>query len=190
MPPAEAPGYATALRPTPWGWLHQRHWCIWVDPASGEGAARGRADQWHRAVLAALATWGEELHLEMVTAPEAAHVLVRRQRPPLRLQSQAVQRASHGRAEWQVQVVDRPSGSFLEPTITVQVGADQRPAAMAATLLHELGHAFGLWGHSPHPNDVMAATPGATPVQHLSERDRLTLRWLLEQPSAVGPRSP
>jgi predicted Zn-dependent protease len=48
--------------------------------------------------------------------------------------------------------------------------------------LHELGHAFGLWGHSDQPSDAMAAKPGAKPILELSERDQRTLRWLQQQP--------
>jgi predicted Zn-dependent protease len=53
---------------------------------------------------------------------------------------------------------------------------------MEATALHELGHAFGLWGHSDEPADAMAAVPGATPIRRLSSRDRATLEWLRRQP--------
>jgi predicted Zn-dependent protease len=184
--PADAPGYALALRPSPWGWLHQRHWCVWIEPPAGEGAARQRAEQWHQAAREALAIWGELLQLEVVSDPQAAHVLVQRRRPPLRLSAPEERRASHGRAEWRVQEVERAGEIRLEPMVTVLVGADQRPAAMAATLLHELGHAFGLWGHSPHPDDVMAAVPGPRPSLQLSLRDRSTLDWLLQQPSLMG----
>lgn len=184
--PADAPGYGAALRPTPWGWIHRRRWCVWVEPPAGTGAALTRASQWHGAVDTALATWGQLLLLERVQDPAAAQILVRRQRPPRRRDGQGGWRASHGRAEWQMDLVERGQGLSLEALITVQVGADQRPAAMAATLLHELGHAFGLWGHSPRSGDVMAASPGPVPQVELSERDRATLQWLLDQPSAIA----
>ena len=62
----------------------------------------------------------------------------------------------------------------------------QREQAIEATALHELGHAFGLWGHSDDPADAMAAVPGAQPVLALSRRDRATLQWLYGQPTLFG----
>ena len=50
------------------------------------------------------------------------------------------------------------------------------------TALHELGHAFGLWGHSDQAGDAMAVHAGARPVLQLSPRDRATLQWLQSQP--------
>ena len=59
-----------------------------------------------------------------------------------------------------------------------------------AEALHELGHGFGLWGHSDRPDDVMTAVPGPRPPSDLSPRDRETLRWLLGRPSLFRPEPP
>ncbi len=50
---------------------------------------------------------------------------------------------------------------------------------MRTVCLHEFGHAIGLWGHSPHPNDI--SYPTAT-AQHPSARDVATLRKLYNTP--------
>ena len=55
-----------------------------------------------------------------------------------------------------------------------------------ATALHELGHAFGLWGHSSAPTDVLAISQGERPVLVPSQRDRLTLAWVMQQPTRFG----
>ncbi|GIX06572.1 MAG: hypothetical protein KatS3mg115_0975 [Candidatus Poribacteria bacterium] len=52
-------------------------------------------------------------------------------------------------------------------------------ARLLTVCLHELGHALGLWGHSPHAEDVMAAASGAT---RPTPRDAATLRKLYELP--------
>ena len=64
----------------------------------------------------------------------------------------------------------------------VLISPGQAEPAIQATALHELGHAFGLWGHSDRAGDAMAVHPGARPVLDLSPRDRATLQWLQAQP--------
>ncbi len=50
---------------------------------------------------------------------------------------------------------------------------------MRVVCLHELGHALGLWGHSPYEGDVNYAVVSA---QHPTERDINTLRKLYNTP--------
>ena len=50
---------------------------------------------------------------------------------------------------------------------------------MRTVCLHEIGHAIGLWGHSPHPGDICYPTASA---QHPSQRDINTLLRLYNTP--------
>ncbi|MFO8239001.1 MAG: peptidase [Prochlorococcaceae cyanobacterium] len=172
--------YRHRLRPTPYGWPRRDHWCLWIEPGASAGPAARWDQAWAGAVAAAVSSWQELLPLTVVSDPERAQVLVWRRRPPLR-----GGRASHGRAELALLVVQRRGELALEPQVSVSISPGQRPEAMEATALHELGHAFGLWGHSDDPADAMAAVPGATPVRRLSRRDRATLHWLQQQPGLV-----
>jgi hypothetical protein len=57
------------------------------------------------------------------------------------------------------------------------------------TVLHEMGHALGLAGHSPNPEDVMGR--GARVGRTITPRDRATLRALYAKPNGhrvTGPR--
>ena len=181
--PATAPGYASQLRPSRWGWVAQKQWCIWVEPSPTNDRW---AQRWQTAVNAALSTWEEQVRLVRVSNPEDAQLRLWRRRPPLQNG-----RASHGRALLQLQQVQRQGrgSSSLEPLVEVLISPGQRQAAIQATALHELGHGFGLWGHSELSSDVMGAVPGAKPALELSERDQQTLQWLFEQPSAL-PAAP
>jgi hypothetical protein len=177
VPPSQQ-DYRHQLSTTPYGWPRRDHWCVWLEPVTSEGPAARWDQAWLEAVKAALARWSELVPIEQVSQPEQAQVRILRRRPPLR-----GGRASHGRAELQLAVVERQQQRQLEPRVLVQISPGQRSSAMQATALHELGHAFGLWGHSDQAADAMAAVPGATPVLELSPRDRATFLWLQQQPS-------
>ena len=177
--------YRHRLLPTPFGWPRRDHWCVWVEPATSEGPAARWDQAWLQAVDGALARWAAVLPISRVASPDQAQVLVFRRRPPIRNG-----RASHGRATLELALVRRADplsatgdAQRLEPRVTVMVSPGQRPEAIEATALHELGHAFGLWGHSDDPADAMAAVPGARPVRQLSPRDRATVLWLQRQPA-------
>ena len=55
-----------------------------------------------------------------------------------------------------------------------------------ATVLHEMGHALGIGGHSPDRGDIMYRSASQTATSGLSERDRATLAALYTRP--IGSR--
>ena len=128
-------------------------------------------------MAAALASWEQVLPIRRVQEPGQAQILIWRRKP--RLQNN---RASHGRAELELVEVERSGQWQIEPLVTVAISPGQAQTAIQATALHELGHAFGLWGHSDHTGDALAVKAGAVPVLELSPRDQATLKWLQEQP--------
>ena len=184
------PDYRHRLSRTPFGWPRLDRWCVWLQPASTAEPAARWDRLWLEALQAALDTWAEWLPIQRVAHPEEAQILVERRPPPLRREASGRTRASHGRASLELQAVRRQGEWRLEPRVTVLVGATQRPAALQATALHELGHALGLWGHSEAALDVMAASPGPLPVLRPTARDLETLRWLYRQPTRFGERLP
>ena len=191
--------YRHQLRSTPAGWPVRQHWCLWIEPDQAQAgtAAAQRELQWRQAVLAGLKPWQALLSITVVSDADQAQVRVWRRQPPLQQQPQGRgrPRASNGRAILSLLQVDRGQGWQAEPRVEVLISPGRAPLAMQATALHELGHAFGLWGHSDRAGDALATVPGATPRLELSPRDRATLRWLLQQPDrlrtpAGPPQSP
>ena len=182
--PGQRPGYASSIATTSLGPPVLKHWCIWVQPAAATPA--NRWDQrWLDQVSSALTTWRALVPLTLVDNPDQANVLIHRQRPARR-QVAGVWRASNGRTQLQVVDVQRQGRRRLEPLVKVMVSPGLRAEALQATALHELGHAFGLWGHSSVPTDVLAISQGERPVLVPSQRDRLTLAWVMQQTTRFG----
>ena len=182
--PGQRPGYASSIAATSLGPPVLKHWCVWVQPAAATPA--NRWDQrWLDQVSSALTTWGALVPLTLVDNPDQANVLIHRQRPARR-QVAGVWRASNGRTQLQVVDVQRQGRRRLEPLVKVMVSPGLRAEALQATALHELGHAFGLWGHSSVPTDVLAISQGERPVLVPSQRDRLTLAWVMQQTTRFG----
>jgi hypothetical protein len=89
---------------------------------------------------------------------------------------------------------DLPSGTnVLQPPIRVFVNPRFDPASpgvdvcMALTTTHELGHAIGIFAHSPNPGDIMFGDPV---VSELSGRDRATAEaaYHLQPNLSIGTR--
>ena len=66
--------------------------------------------------------------------------------------------------------------------ITIDVASTASSGALVAVTIHELGHAVGIGGHSPDPNDVMFAAPTVT---RPSRADARTLRYVLHRPPTL-----
>jgi predicted Zn-dependent protease len=78
-----------------------------------------------------------------------------------------------------------PVRVFIDPRS--EPNAPDLPACLALTTTHELGHALGIWEHSPAPTDLMFADPM---VDAPSERDLATAEQIYHVPpnvEAVGP---
>ena len=184
QPPGQRPGYASSIATTSLGPPVLKHWCVWVQPAAATPANRWDK-RWLDQVSSALTTWRALVPLTLVDNPDQANVLIHRQRPARR-QVAGVWRASNGRTQLQVVDVQRQGRRRLEPLVKVMVSPGLRAEALQATALHELGHAFGLWGHSSVPTDVLAISQGERPVLVPSQRDRLTLAWVMQQTTRFG----
>ena len=78
-----------------------------------------------------------------------------------------------------------PVRVFIDPRS--EPNAPNLPACLALTTTHELGHALGIWEHSPTATDLMFADPM---VDGPSDRDLATAEQIYHAPpnvEAVGP---
>ena len=183
QPGLETRGYSPRLATTIFGLPSLKHWCVWVDP-NPEPVDRWSL-RWRRGVDSALRQWSQLLPLTLVQNPDRAQIRVRRQRPRRRRTSTGW-RASNGRSILQLVELTRNGQRRREPLVEVLVSPELRAQALEATALHELGHAFGLWGHSDQSSDALAVHQGAKPVLEPTLRDKQTLQWVRQQSNRFG----
>ncbi|MEB3245131.1 MAG: tetratricopeptide repeat protein [Vampirovibrionales bacterium] len=60
------------------------------------------------------------------------------------------------------------------------------PNELLMTIMHELGHALGIHGHSPYPSDVMYFSSHPSQTLALSNRDKATIRLLYKLDADVS----
>jgi len=111
---------------------------------------------------------------------------------------------SHGEADIPIVWAEEPNGDWFIAHCAYQVNIRQKrfdverilvtgrwgdghvaaPGEIYETVLHEMGHALGLMGHSDDPQDIMYASLSRIPGgKGLSARDRNTLRELYAGPN-------
>jgi predicted Zn-dependent protease len=145
------------------------------------------------AVLRALPLWENallygEVRFALAENASGADIVVRNERVPENLfgTSRLSSRIDGCRGETEFSAdIDRGT---LTPPFVIWVWTTSGetnpnlPACYDITVLHELGHALGLFAHSTFPNDVMAVDPINN---QLTERDRATLEAAYHLPATL-----
>lgn len=174
--------YFDQIRPTPLGYLVWFEFPVkvYVEPASS-GVTPDRSQVWVQLVQQAVREWSEYLPLTLAATPAAADIQIWRTTPTL---GRGRARSAETRYEFFVRRADHAPPKIVQRlTITLRPGlADVQILAAAR---HELGHALGIWGHSPLETDALYYSQVRTPPP-ISSRDVRTLRRIYEQPTRLG----
>lgn len=182
--------YFDRITPSPQGYLLWSDWPVqvYLEPSPVElgTAAAQRQAIWQIQAEAAIADWSRYLPLEMAGEQAQAQIVILRRQPPLRWESGQLSRARHGETRFRITPDRDAQGQpCLRHQQTVYVGDRQGPKQLRGTLRHELGHALGLWGHSPNPDDALYGGQIADPPE-ISQSDLNTLGQLYGQPTRLG----
>jgi predicted Zn-dependent protease len=190
--------YFAEVKPTLVGYLIWSEFPIKVyveqptEPAESSPSVL-RFQNWVNAVLQAVGEWNVYLPLEVVARPEGADISILRSRPPLQASLNRDTgkidipraRSAETRYEFYLRKAEDVSNSVLSQRFTVQLSPDQTVDYTIATARHELGHALGIWGHSPSETDTMYFSQVRNSPQ-ISVRDINTLKRVYEQPTRLG----
>jgi predicted Zn-dependent protease len=149
----------------------------------------------NKAIRAAIQDWTVYLPITVVEQPEAADIIIRRSPPPLRitprqnpsekpsLELERVRSAETRYTLYLRQVGDGPP--MLSHRCIIFLNPRQTASYLQSAVRHELGHALGIWGHSPAPTDTMYFSQVRNPAA-ISPRDVNTLKRIYEQPTRLG----
>ncbi|MBH8555737.1 peptidase [Nostocaceae cyanobacterium CENA357] len=138
---------------------------------------------WVNSVLQAVQEWNVYLPLIVVEQPEAADITILRKAPPLQaIPGSKITRARSAQTTYELYT---NSNKILSHKFTILLSPSQIGNYLTAAARHELGHALGIWGHSPLQTDVLyfSQVRNSPPI---SLRDVNTLKRVYEQPTSLG----
>jgi predicted Zn-dependent protease len=189
--------YFEEIQPTPVGYLiwSQFPLKLYIERpvnASLSASSQQRFQEWVEAVLPAVEAWSAYLPLEVVEDSAAADIKIWRSRPPLIAsldrENGKFQIPRARAAETRYEFYLRPTSNnatVLSHRCTIHLSPDQSNEYTAATARHELGHALGIWGHSPVETDALYFSQVRNPPP-ISPRDINTLKRIYQQPTRLG----
>ncbi|MGB5899826.1 MAG: hypothetical protein WBG66_16640, partial [Geitlerinemataceae cyanobacterium] len=143
------------------------------------------SQDWTRAVSAAVEAWVVYLPLEIVDRPENADITIAQRRPPPERFADGTFRARSALTRYEFYLRRDANRQQLSHRFEITIAPTQTGDYVRAAILHELGHALGIWGHSPLETDALYFSQVRQP-QSISARDVNTLKRVYEQPTRLG----
>lgn len=179
--------YFSAVQPVRVGYLVWSEFPVQIYVEAATDSSADRSQAWVEAVTQAIQEWSVYLPLQIVSSSDEADIAIWRTSPALQNPNTSVRARS---AETQYEVyVDRLDDGLqrLSHRFTILLRPGQPANYIRAAARHELGHALGIWGHSPIATDALYFSQVRNPPS-ISARDINTLKRIYEQPTRLGWR--
>jgi len=157
-----------------------------------------RTQVWLTAVRAAVQEWNAFLPMTIVEQPQGIDITIQRSALPLKLDKNETDdrrftlpraRSAETRYELYAKPTGKNAASILAHRMSIYIRPDQAPEYLQAAARHELGHAIGIWGHSPKQSDALYFSQVRNPAK-ISLRDINTLKRIYQQPTRLGWEMP
>lgn len=191
--PSQSGDYFEQIESTPLGYLVWTQFpvTVYVEQSSSNEntAANKRFQQWTAIARQAIADWQVYFPLQEVTQRKRADIVVLRSQPEREIQFDPetglydIPRAIAAQTNYQFYLTEKPVTIALK--MTVRVSPNFTGVSLLATIRHELGHALGIWGHSPEKSDALYFSQVGNPPD-ISKRDLNTLKKIYQQPTRLG----
>jgi predicted Zn-dependent protease len=178
--PQNSGDYFSSVKPTEVGYLVWSKFPIKVYIDSRSSSTK-QAQAWFNSVFQAVQEWNVYLPLVVVEQPEAADITILRSHPPL---NRKIPRARSAETRYELYISKAIPG-VLSHRCTILLSPSQTNNYLQAAARHELGHALGIWAHSPVKTDALYFAQVRNPPP-ISPRDINTLKRVYEQPTRLG----
>lgn len=186
--------YFDQIKSTPLGYLVWSRFPIRVyleKPAkiAINSASDRRFQTWVVAVREAIAEWNNYLPLAEIENPAAADIIIWRSpaKREIKLNPETglydIPRAIAAQTNYDFYLRENPL--VIAHHMTINIDPSSLGQSLLATVRHELGHALGIWGHSPAETDALYYSQVREP-QPISPRDINTLVKIYQQPTKLG----
>lgn len=177
--------YFSQVKPTEVGYLVWSQFPIKVYIERQEVSSTDQAQKWFDSVLKAVQEWNVYLPLVVVNQSEVADITIWSSRPPLTTSPHQIPRARSAETRYELYISKATTPSILLHRCTILLSPSQTNNYLQAAARHELGHALGIWGHSPIATDALYFSQVRKPLP-ISARDINTLKRIYEQPTRLG----
>lgn len=174
--------YFDHIQPTPVGYLIWSQFPVKVKISTPTGIGKQELQTWLNHVVQSVQEWSVYLPLEVVENSEIADITILRKSPPLEIQpGSKVIRARSALTTYELFY----QNDVLSHRFTILLNPSQTGEYLQAAARHEIGHALGIWGHSPLQTDALYFSQVSKPAS-ISSRDVNTLKRIYQQSTSLG----